>query len=512
MTNSTIELKHIKEPLLEFDFNQKLEHPKDGLFLYGPLKEKHRENRKELRYGLVGTQEGIQYFLNWVEKIQGYIPPFKPNIPHHTAFPGFEAAFKTHWSEKPVAQKIISKDSIIEKLKLSDKHDAVYQTVSLYADEILKYKRNEEDHPDFWFVVIPEEIHKYCRPLVSRMPKKDQVQSEVPILVQKNKKSPQMHLFPEWNDAKKIYSHELNFRRQLKARLLKDGIVVQIIRETTLSPESFKKGDSGMLLRNVQDPATIAWNLCTTAFFKAGGKPWKLADIRPGVCYIGLVFKKDDVNSNNGNACCGAQMFLDSGDGFVFKGAVGNWYSPKTGQFHLSREKAAELMKSVIQEYTDKQGAPPQELFIHGKTYFNNEEWSGFKSAVPETTKLIGVRIQKCMNDLKLFRNGKHPVLRGTIYQINNKKGYLWANGYTPRLKTYPGWEVPKPLLIEVIRGESDLIQVMEDIFALTKVNFNTCVHSDGVPVTLKFADAVGDILTAAPTTDLPPLPFRHYI
>jgi hypothetical protein len=35
------------------------------------------------------------------------------------------------------------------------------------------------------------------------------------------------------------------------------------------------------------------WNVATTAFYKADGRPWKIAGIRDGVCYIGLVFKKD---------------------------------------------------------------------------------------------------------------------------------------------------------------------------------------------------------------------------
>ena len=65
---------------------------------------------------------------------------------------------------------------------------------------------------------------------------------------------------------------------------------------------------------------------------------------------------------------------------------------------------------------------------------------------------------------------------------------------------------------MDVNRGNADLRTVMEDVMCLTKVNFNSCVFSDGLPVTLKFADAVGEILTAAPVDDLPPLPFRHYI
>jgi hypothetical protein len=53
---------------------------------------------------------------------------------------------------------------------------------------------------------------------------------------------------------------------------------------------------------------------------------------------------------------------------------------------------------------------------------------------------------------------------------------------------------------------------VLNDILALTKLNYNTCIFGDGMPVTLKFADAVGEILTAGPIKDVPPLPFSHYI
>ena len=76
-------------------------------------------------------------------------------------------------------------------------------------------------------------------------------------------------------------------------RLLKEKIPIQIIRETSIAPNDFLDSRN-QPTRDVQDPATIAWNLSTTMMFKAGCKPWKLANIRKGVCYIGLVFKKLD--------------------------------------------------------------------------------------------------------------------------------------------------------------------------------------------------------------------------
>ena len=69
--------------------------------------------------------------------------------------------------------------------------------------------------------------------------------------------------------------------------------------------------------------------------------------------------------------------------------------------------------------------------------------------------------------------------------------------------------EVPKPLLIDVCRGKVDMEVVLNDIMALTKLNYNSCRFSDGDPVTIRFADAVGEILTAGPIGKIPPLPFK---
>ncbi len=82
-----------------------------------------------------------------------------------------------------------------------------------------------------------------------------------------------------------------------------------------------------------------------------------------------------------------------------------------------------------------------------------------------------------------------------------------------PRLRTYPGFETPKPILVEINQGASDLMIVMRDVLALTKINYNACDYSSGLPVTLKFADRVGEILTASPRgMEAPPMPFRFYI
>jgi hypothetical protein len=49
--------------------------------------------------------------------------------------------------------------------------------------------------------------------------------------------------------------------------------------------------------------------------------------------------------------------------------------------------------------------------------------------------------------------------------------------------------------------------RVMQNVMRLAKINLNTCAFGDGRPIARKFANAVGEIPTAAPMPDLTPLP-----
>jgi hypothetical protein len=58
-------------------------------------------------------------------------------------------------------------------------------------------------------------------------------------------------------------------------------------------------------------------------------------------------------------------MLLDSGDGIVFLGEYGPWYSPKDHQFHLSRSAARNLLTGVLKTYEEMEGRPLTEIFLH---------------------------------------------------------------------------------------------------------------------------------------------------
>jgi hypothetical protein len=206
-------------------------------------------------------------------------------------------------------------------------------------------------------------------------------------------------------------------------------------------------------------------------------------------------------------------MFLSSGHGVVFKGAVGPWYSEDKREFHLPQEEAKSLLDLVLHEYRRKHDQQdPHELFLHSTYRFDEKEWAGFVEVCPKTTRLCAIRITDGHRDLKLYRPGNYPVMRGTAVNLSPRSGLLWTTGYIPDLRTYIGMETPNPIHIEVSRGDIDLAVVFNDIMGLTKMNFNSCHFNDRLPVTIRFANAIGDILTAAPQEDVPPLPFCYYI
>lgn len=491
----------LDEPLLEFGYRQLLDDPRLGLGTFGPLSERHP---KQIRLGVVGTPLGASKLQAWLKFVGNYIPAPSPKL-HQAPFPGFEAAFGVALPVEPVATLPISPLELAKTIRIADRHVAIFETVSLFERQIRRVVESDDLDVKVWFVVIPDEIYQFGRPqssvpLSERIPFRRRMNTRFARRLEM-----EPSLFFEDMKVAEVYQHELDFHNQLKARLLDIRAVVQIVRESSLEPERLPARGS----RRLQDPATVAWNLCTTTFYKAGGRPWKLGRVRDRVCYVGLAFKRLPGGDPRA-ACCGAQMFLDSGDGLVFKGAIGRWFSERDGEFHLSREGAERVLTSVLEEYKALFGGQPREVFVHARTRFNRDELAGFGDAAPNA-RIVGVRIQRTQ-DLKLYRDGKLPVVRGTFMQVGPSAAYIWTTGYVPAQNTYAGREVPNPLRVDVDGRDIELRQVLDDIMGLTKLNFNACIYADGLPVTLRFADAVGEILTASIRVDTPPLPFRHYI
>lgn len=491
----------LSEPELEFGNHQLMQDPHDGLALFGPYDLAGSSQPKNIVYGLIATPDGVKLFEEWGKILNSaLVHPNEDSRRLWPPFPGFEAATGAIWPCKAAWICELDSDELLEAAQINDAHQRAAKLVKYYIDAITSAKKRDENFGVF-VCVIPDLVWTNCRPksvVIAGVGEKTSAQ------IRKHRKRGQLEIFAQYDPDD--YQYSVDFRRQLKAKAMEFGVPIQILRESTLRPD-----DNNVFgQRGLTPLSDRAWNLATTLYYKSGGKPWRLAGAREGVCYLGIAFRM--VEENKTTACCAAQMFLDSGDGIVFLGDYGPWYSPEEKQFRLSKTAAQNLLSGILDTYKEQGGKPLKEIFLHSRSNISEEEFAGYQSVCPEGVSLVGVRIRFEKRGFRLFRPGTRPVFRGTFLKESETQGYLWANGFKPRLLTYDGWEVPVPLRIDIQHGKADIIQVAKDILSLTKLNYNTCKLGESQPVTVHFSDAVGEILVNNPKTKKPQHSFKFYI
>lgn len=505
------ELTVLPEPRIEFGAGQCLQDPHDGLALFGPYDAPAGNHPRSIPYAVLGTASGVAAFMEWSRLIQGPIiadpvrdavgpRPLKEKL--WPPYPGFEAAFASVWPEEPVWVKALDVNMLVTASRDLDPNKRAYELVNIYLEAIRTVVKRDET-PKVIVCVVPEEVWMNCRP-ESRVPEALGVGFKITAQERSVRRSGQRSLLDPYEPEQ--YQLSVDFRRQLKARVMEHGIPIQIVRKSTLRIGPTTKEER----RALTPLPDRAWNLSTALYYKAGAKPWRLADARDGVAYIGIAFRKGD--KEGASACCAAQMFLNTGDGIVFLGQDAPIYSEKERQFHLSRVASARLLKGLLKTYSDLDGRPLKEIFLHYRSEISGDEFAGYREACPEGVRLVGIRVRPDRFSVRLFRPGFWPVLRGTFWKASERTGYLWGSGFKPRWETYDGWEMPVPLRIDIQHGGAQIAQVARDIFGLTKLNYNACRLGTAQPVTIKYSDAVGEILVANPNVAGKKPNFKFYI
>lgn len=515
-------LIHFPEPKIIFGFNQTTEDPRDGLTLFGPYESL---NPYKVRIGLIGSEEVLNKYKGFVNRLTKPIYSFKNHYGElrsvevkRPSYPGFETVFGIELPQNPEIFVRISDDEIKRILyREKIKRKRTSELVELYLSKIKDVSNKEDLNIDIWYVVVSRELYYHCLP----QSKGKEVSNVTKKFLEMHDEGQVFMSFPEeenfYSGIKKYYDSSQDFHDLFKARLINERVYtpIQILVETTLE---FRDKKTRVSYEDYMC-AHLAWTQTTTLYYKLGKLPWKLYDIREGVCYLGLVFKKLNLPSEKGNVCSAAQMFLKDGDGAVFRGNIGLWQSENDKNFHLDEKESENLLGMALDDYFEKKSEYPNEMFIHGRANYSDNEWQGFKNAIKKRnakTNLCGIII-KDVNELKLFRAvenepSDYGILRGLAWKVNDQEGYLFTRGFIPRIQTSNALEIPNPLYIKISRGNVELEKVMKDILALTKLNYNACIYGDGLPVTLRFSDLIGNILTATRNIKSDQRQFKYYI
>lgn len=507
--NPTLRTWFIQEPELLFGDSQRSVDPKAGILQFGPFYPHQigRPTPSEIRVGLIGDGETIGLLKNWLAKVETTISGKKPSIvkplvkgpyakprPNPYLFAGYEG-----FNEKKTFRcKLLTFSGLEQSIdqgeisRILNEPDANTR-ISLSSDIITaKVGILKDVHPPPTVVIcgLPQSIDEYVgssektRGAAASRPKISDAENKVMELMEEG----QRFLSDFEIGEPPIRQHDFSFdlRRAIKWKCMKHGVPIQLLRYHTLAGK-----------KDLEDEATIAWNLSVALYYKADGFPWRLADFDPDTCYVGISFYKEKLSTRDYLRTSFAQVFTSYGDGLVLRGKEAAIDEKFDRQPHLLEEAAFSLLQECLSNYFDTTKHTPRRVVIHKSSRFNDDERTGFGNAAKSNGQVTMVAFGD--RGIRALRVGKYPPLRGTLIELPDRSYLLYTSGYSPYLSTYPGHRIPVPLEILEIYPNDDPTLVAREVLSLSKLNYNSARFSSRKPITLEFAGQVKKILSEMP-------------
>ena len=482
------ESRIFEEPELEFGDKHHHPDPRLGLVEAGPLQPPLGEVIRIAVVGSAKTVEDTQKFL--AVAATGVVGKTEKHPNLHPDFPGLGNLnpFRCRFEIEDGATAALSQ-STIGKIRKEPDHG---KAVEMAVEEIVSELQNldESSHrPDVAIVALPvtliERVWNAKVDSKSTKEKEDSSGSDAP-----------------------------NFRGMLKARTMGLSYPIQIVWEDVIDekasiPRKIKESSN----RDIQDPADRTWNLVTTLYYKGSGRiPWRRLP-REGeyaACYVGISFYREAGGQQLFTSA--AQMFDERGRGFILKGKRAQTES-RGRHPYMTFEDAYELTSQVLAAYKNHHKHFPARVIVLKTSRFREEEAEGVLKAIEEAgTELRDLVWVQESYSVKILRNGNYPVLRGTFVNLAGK-GLLYTNGSIPYYGTYPGLYDPRPLLLCPHKScDSTVAQIAEEVFSLTKINWNSTQMNQRLPIPIRAARKVGEVLKYLNEGQVESTDYRRYI
>jgi hypothetical protein len=490
----------ISEPLLAFGGQQRHVDPKTGLALYGPysLVGQTTPTLKNIIVGIVGPAAMIADAEAWLNACRGVLTNegLQPFLYPH--FPGIngEGSFQCDLNFGDAWRESIRDSDIRTALASEDYAQRVKNVVRIYV-RALEVLAARDQQPHVVLCCMPQEIIDSCTIEDRRARAKRVGKQRGKRKKNSRADSLQGSLFatvPTGSLEEEEVGHQ-NLRRGLKAEAMQFGIPTQLVwpRTLRLTSASMTPG------QRAQDAATRAWNFTTALYHKAGGSPWRLAELESGVCFVGVSFYREVFGESPRIHTSMAQAFTAAGDGYVLRGGTFEWDEQRGKSPHLDKQLAASLLRDVIELYRKQnRGSLPTRVVVHKSSRYWDEELAGFEEACALVPRKDFVALGS--RGLQFYRKGDYPPLRGTYVKFSENDLLLYTVGYVPFLRTYPGARVPQPLEVLEHFGDSPWDVVLKEVLSLTKMNWNTADFACWDPITTAFSRRVGQVLAEVPS------------
>lgn len=304
----------------------------------------------------------------------------------------------------------------------------------------------------------------------------------------------------------------------LKAITAVRGIPTQILQE-----------NGGL---NYHCRCSVMWRQSIALYCKAGGIPWKLADVDPGTAYVGLGYtvKKQKDASSRFVTCC-SQVFDADGTGLEFLAFETDDARFERDNPFLSRADTLRLMSRSLALYQRRNGGRlPTRLVVHKSTEFKSEEIEGCFDAWSRSEGLELVQVQqdagwqgvKIEIPRSAHKSGRgvpasYPVDRGSFLSLGGLEVLLWTQGNAREAVRNgnfykEGKGIPHPILLRRFAGHGGWDESCRHLLGLTKMNWNNDSLYDRIPVTLSYAQTLAQTVRRMPQIAPQPYQFRFFM
>lgn len=323
-----------------------------------------------------------------------------------------------------------------------------------------------------------------------------------------------IYLPQRWERAFKGIDDDFDLHDHLKAYTAARGIPLQIVREDKA------------LAYHCQ--ASVMWRIGLALYTKAGGIPWKLADVDPDTAYIGLSYAVRPVDSERPRfvTCC-SQVFDADGSGLEFVAYDASEVQVQRDNPFLSRQEMFRVITRSMQLYRKRHaGRSPLRIIIHKSSEFKEDEALGCFDALPTCSEIDliqvvdqvgwrGSRWERDRNDAEKQFADKFPVRRGSLLGIGDREALLWIHGSIglERGVYFQGKKgTPQPIKLVRHAGHGSWETSAQSALALSKMNWNNDNLYDPLPVTMSYAHVLARILKRMPSLGSSAFHFRYFM
>lgn len=459
------------EPSLEFAGGERHIDPRFGITEFGPADLATKTRPSTISVGIVGTQASIDGIQAWLEPFKTRVEPKSTDRPGlWPAFPGFssDVGYRAELAFDSRLQRPI-KPRALEDLAAKDPRARVEAAVELYVDELTQLV--QQGRPDVVICDIPEVVWD-----LDPNPEPGEPADVV------DKETAESEQPPSFHDL-------------LKARAMSLRVPLQLIRATTYDRSRVRRQKRRKWkAQQRQDDASTAWNFFTALYYKAGGTPWRLVRSTDELktCFVGVTFFRTPDGLDTATSV--AQVYNQRGDGVVVRGGPAQ-RSLEDRQLHLSEADSYQVMKDGLAAYKAEHRHVPALISVYKTSAFDEHEREGMLRAAEEAGVDYCELVWVTNPTTRLYRDGYHPPRRGTLLHLAPDHGVLYTRGSVEWYETYPGMYVPRPIALRASHVERGITEIAQEALALSKMNWNSTRFDGRLPVSLRTARQVADII-----------------